>query len=55
MFMSSIVGLANIIAALVTFFTVPVAYSNSIAFVQCFTSRHYFYTYETKTDIFYRV
>ena len=50
-FMSSIVGLSNIIAALVTFFTVPVAYSNSIVFVQRFTSRHYGYGFEDITAV----
>lgn len=48
-FMSSIVGLSNIIAVIVTFFATPLAYGHSVGWVQRFTSRHYGYGFEDIT------
>jgi len=40
-FMSSVHGLANTLAVLVTFFTVPAVYGRSVDWVAAFTGAHY--------------
>lgn len=48
-FMSSVIGLSNIVAVLVAFFATPVAYTASLGWVQRFTTRHYGYGFEDIT------
>jgi len=45
-FMSSIFGLANTLAVIVTFFGVPPLYGNTVGFVQRFTAQYYGYGLE---------
>lgn len=40
-FISSVIGLANVLAVVVAFFATPLAYAYSIPHVQNFTTRHY--------------
>ena len=40
-FMSSVIGLSNVIAVVVAFFATPVAYDRSVGWVQRFTANHY--------------
>jgi len=50
-FMSSIQGLANTLALLITFLGAPPFYSNTIGWVQVFVVRHYGYGVESVTVI----
>ena len=50
-FMSSIQGLANTLALLITFLGAPPLYSNTIGWVQVFVVRHYGYGVESETVI----
>ncbi|MEW4467386.1 hypothetical protein AB1K62_06120 [Parasphingorhabdus sp. JC815] len=50
-FMSSIQGLANTLALLVTFLGAPPLYSKSIGWVQAFAVRHYGYGFEDVTAL----
>lgn len=40
-FMSSVVGLSNVIAVVVAFFATPIAYDRTVGWVQRFTASHY--------------
>ena len=48
-FMSSIQGLANTLAVVVTFVGAPPLYSKTVHWVQAFTTRHYGYGIEDLT------
>jgi len=48
-FMSSVTGLANVIAVVVAFFATPVAYQRTVGWVQSFTANHYGYGFEDIT------
>ena len=50
-FMSSITGLANLIAAVVTFLGTPPLYSNTVDWVQRFTALHYGYGWQDITAV----
>lgn len=54
-FMSSITGLANTLAFLVTFLGAPPLYSKSIGWVQVFAVRHYGYGVEDITALVWGV
>ena len=45
-FMSSVTGLANTLAVIVTFIGAPPLYGKTIAWVQAFTAQHYGYGWE---------
>ena len=48
-FMSSVIGLSNVIAVVVAFFATPVAYDRTVGWVQRFASSHYGYGFEDIT------
>ncbi len=48
-FMSSVIGLSNVVAVVVAFFATPVAYNRTVGWVQLFTSNHYGYGFEDIT------
>jgi uncharacterized membrane protein len=48
-FMSSVIGLSNVIAVVVAFFATPVAYERTVGWVQRFTASHYGYGFEDIT------
>ena len=48
-FMSSVTGLANVIAVVVAFFATPVVYQRTVGWVQSFTANHYGYGFEDIT------
>lgn len=48
-FMSSVIGLSNVIAVVVAFFATPVAYNRTVGWVQNFTASHYGYGFEDIT------
>lgn len=50
-FMSSIQGLANTLAIVVTFFGAPPLYSKSVGWIQGFTIQHYGSGFEDLTSI----
>lgn len=50
-FMSSVQGLANTLAVVVTFFGAPPLYSKSVGWIQSFTTQHYGYGFEDITSI----
>ncbi|WP_339715409.1 hypothetical protein [uncultured Sneathiella sp.] len=48
-FMSSIIGLSNTLAIIITFIGAPPLYSKSVGWIQDFTIQHYGYGFESFT------